>query len=96
MDDAHLKVSLSLQTTQGTKLIHDVLYVLYLACTMLSGTQMMSNGYSLFCKSKHFFILDSEDSLTVKVEMVDKYFPLEGSFDSANFKRKDELWLWHR
>ena len=51
---------------------------------------MMSKGYSLFFKDKHCLIFDSEDSLIVKVRMVDKTFPLDGRFDSANFASKDE------
>lgn len=56
----------------------------------------MSKGYSLFFKRKYFLIFDFEDSLIVKVEMMDKIFPLDGKFDSANFASTDETWLWYK
>lgn len=57
---------------------------------------MMFKGYSLFFKGNHCLVFDFEDNLIVKVEMVDKAFPLDGKFDSANFASKDESWLWHK
>ncbi|XP_055814259.1 uncharacterized protein LOC129883665 [Solanum dulcamara] len=47
-------------------------------------------------KGKHCLVFDSKDSLIVKVEMVDKSFPLDGKFDSANFASMDDSWLWHK
>ncbi|XP_016558286.1 protein lin-28 homolog A-like [Capsicum annuum] len=48
--EAHGKVSVFFQTNQGTKLIHDVLYVPSLACNLLSVGQMMSKDYSLLLR----------------------------------------------
>lgn len=83
----HRNGSIFFQTRQGTKFIHDVLYVPFLPCNLLSMAQMMSKGYSYF---------ESKDSLIVKVEIVDKMFPLDRKFDSANFASTDESWLWHK
>ncbi|XP_060178023.1 uncharacterized protein LOC132607958 [Lycium barbarum] len=94
--EAHGKGSVAFQTIQGTKFIHDVLYVPCLACNLLSVSQMMSKGYSLFFKGKHCLVFDSEDSLVAKVRMVNKIFPLDGNLDSANFASLDESWLWHK
>ncbi|XP_047251356.1 uncharacterized protein LOC124886573 [Capsicum annuum] len=94
--EEHGKGSVFFQTKQGTKLIHDVLYVPSLACNLLSVGQMMSKGYSLLFKGKHCLIFDIDDTLIDKVEMVDRIFLVDGKFDSANFVKLDDSWLWHR
>ncbi|XP_047266818.1 uncharacterized protein LOC124897675 [Capsicum annuum] len=78
--EAHGKGSVSFQTNQGTKLMHDVLYVPSLACNLLSVDQMMSKGYSLLFKGKHCLTFYADDTLIDKVEMVDKIFPVDEKF----------------
>lgn len=88
--EAHGKGSVAFQTKQGTKLIHDFLYVPSLACNLLSGGQMILKGYSLLFKGKHCLIFNSDNTLIFKVEMLDRTFPVDENFDSANFARMDD------
>lgn len=54
---AYGKGLVAFQTTQGTKLVYDVLYVPCLTCNLSSVGQMMCKGYSLFFKGNHCLIL---------------------------------------
>lgn len=89
------KGSVVVQTKEGMKLIHNVLFIPCLAQNLLSVAQMISNGYSLTFKGQHCCIYDKDGHLICKVTMVDKSFPLswQSVYDSVNYAKIDDPFL---
>src|SRR5262249_38250173 len=74
--DALGKGSIQIQTHKGTKLIRDVLLVPDLNQNLLSVTQMMQNGYSLYFNQNYCKIFDSNEVEIAHVKMKDRSFPV--------------------
>ena len=68
------KGSVAMNTKQGTKYIHDVLYIPCLIQNLLSVAQMLAHGYSLSFEGQSCYIYDSHGCLIVEVSMIDKSF----------------------
>ncbi|TXG59014.1 hypothetical protein EZV62_016843 [Acer yangbiense] len=92
------KGTVSVHTSKGPKLIHDVLLVPELDQNLLSVAQLLKKGYSCSFKDKYCTIIDSCGVEVVKVEMHDNSFPL--NLDQVNHSaldsKQDDSVLWHK
>ncbi|KAF7838906.1 Retrovirus-related Pol polyprotein from transposon TNT 1-94 [Senna tora] len=92
------KGSVTVATRQGTRTIHNVLFVPGLSQNLLSVAQMISHGYTVMFKKKICFIYDLKGKLLAEVEMTNNTFPLHWykCYDVAMHVSSDESFLWHR
>ncbi|KAF7839956.1 Retrovirus-related Pol polyprotein from transposon TNT 1-94 [Senna tora] len=92
------KGSVTVATRQGTRTIHNVLFVPGLSQNLLSVAQMISHGYTVMFKKKICFIYDLKGKLLAEVEMTNNTFPLHWykCYDVAMHVTSDESFLWHR
>lgn len=90
--------TISVYTSKGPKLIHDVLLIPDLDQNLLSVAQLMKRGYSVSFKNNGCIILDANNSEFVKVEMSDNSFPisLNQVSQSALVSKHDDSALWHK
>ncbi|TXG70083.1 hypothetical protein EZV62_005018 [Acer yangbiense] len=92
------KGTVSVQTSKGPKLIHDVLLIPDLDQNLLSVAQLLKKGYSCLFKDNYCTIVDSCGVEVVKVGMHDNSFPLnlEQVNHSAFVSKLDDSALWHK
>ncbi|TXG57334.1 hypothetical protein EZV62_018647 [Acer yangbiense] len=92
------KGTVSVHTSNGLKLIHDVLLVPELDQNLLSVAQLLKKGYSCSFKDKYCTIVDSCGVEVVKVGMHNNSFPLnlEQVNHSAFVFKHDDSALWHK
>jgi len=94
------KGTIMVETKKGTNFIKDVLLVPNLKENLLSISQMMENGYSLYFEKDTCKIYDSRkiEIGQVKMEKRNRSFPI--SFKPVtNIAMKaevDDSWLWYR
>ena len=92
------KGTVSIQTSEGAKLISDVLLIPDLDQNLLSVAQLLKKGYSLSFKDNYCIIFDSSGVEVVKVEMHDNSFALSLNQvnHSALVSKQDDSVLWHK
>ncbi|TXG55930.1 hypothetical protein EZV62_017243 [Acer yangbiense] len=92
------KGTISVQTSKGPKLIHDVLLIPDLDQNLLSVAQLLKKGYSCSFKDNYCTIFDSCGVEVVKVGMHDNSFllNLEQVNHSAFMSKLDDSALWHK
>ncbi|TXG46600.1 hypothetical protein EZV62_027900 [Acer yangbiense] len=92
------KGTVSVQTSKGLKLIHDVLLIPDLDQNLLSVAQLLKKGYSCLFKDNYCTIVDSCGVEVVKVGIHDNSFPLnlEQVNHSAFVSKLDDSALWHK
>ncbi|KAL5812489.1 hypothetical protein ACOSQ3_027439 [Xanthoceras sorbifolium] len=90
--------TVSIHTSKGPKLIHDVLLIPDLDQNLLSIAQHLKRGCSLSFKDNLCTILDSNDAEIIQVKMVGNSFPI--SWNHVNHatlvSRTDDSDLWHK
>ncbi|TXG57778.1 hypothetical protein EZV62_015607 [Acer yangbiense] len=98
MVQARRKGTVSVQTSKGPKLIHDVLLIPDLDQNLLSVAQLLKKGNSCLFKDNYCTIVDSCGVEVVKVGMHDNSFPLnlEQVNHSAFVSKLDDSALWHK
>lgn len=84
----HVKVkgkgNIGVTTNQGSKVIHDTLYVMELDANFLSIKKLLKHGYSLNFENRECRIFDSKRRNIVVVNMTsNRSFPL-----SLNYEKK--------
>ncbi|KAI5417614.1 hypothetical protein KIW84_042290 [Lathyrus oleraceus] len=79
------KGSIGVTTKQGSKVIHDTLYVLELDENLLGTGQLLEHGYSLNFENRECRIFDSKRRNVVVVKMTsNRSFPLSLNYEKKN------------
>ncbi|XP_058778609.1 uncharacterized protein LOC131652681 [Vicia villosa] len=94
------KGSIGVTTKQGSKVIHDTLYVPELDENLLSIGQLLEHGYSLNFENRECRIFDSERRSVTVVKMTsNRSFPLSFNYEknvSMMAREENDSCLWHR
>lgn len=90
--------TISINTSLGTKLINDVLFLSSIALNLLNMGQMIEKNYSLKFDSKKCFMYDSNEVELMVVEMMHRSFCLELSeLNTKTLVSSDqESVKWHK
>ncbi|KAL0299552.1 UNVERIFIED_CONTAM: hypothetical protein Sradi_6615000 [Sesamum radiatum] len=95
------KGSVAINTKKGTRVIHDVMYILNLRTNLFSVGQMMEKGYTLHFGGDSCTIYDNKNK-TLKIAEVrmkeHRCFPIHLQYmgRTAMKAQEDQSWLWHR
>lgn len=94
------KGSIGVTTKQGSRVIHDTLYVPELDENLLSVGQLLEHGYSLNFENRECRIFDSERRSVAIVKMTsNRSFPLSFNYEknvSMMAREENDSCLWHR
>ncbi|XP_058722251.1 uncharacterized protein LOC131594177 [Vicia villosa] len=94
------KGSIGVTTKQGSKVIHDTLYVPELDENLLSIGQLLEHGYSLNFENRECRIFDSERRCVAVGKMTsNRSFPLSFNYEknvSMMAREENDSCLWHK
>ena len=89
---------IAVETTSGTRLISDVLFVPEISQSLLSVGQLLEKNYAIHFENNSCSVLDPTRAKILAVKMIDRSFPINWKQTNihAFISSVDESLLWHK